>query len=177
MPQRRLDDGADELAASATAFRAVFVAALFLSLGADHAPLHLRVVGVHDGDTITGLDEAKTQHKIRLDAIDAPELGQPFGQAAKKALSEKVFGKDVVVIPKTKDKYGRTIGHVMVGGRDVNLEMLEEGHAWQYTQYDHNTRLSEAERSARAGKKGLWSDEHAAPPWEFRKEHRHSRVK
>lgn len=45
--------------------------------------LLLKVVGVHDGDTITGLDESKTQYKIRLDAIDAPELGQPFGQASK----------------------------------------------------------------------------------------------
>ena len=83
--------------------------------------LSLRVVGVHDGDTLTGLDESKTQFKVRLDAIDAPELGQPFGQAAKKALSEKVFGKDVVVIAKTRDKYGRTVGHVLVDNRDVNL--------------------------------------------------------
>jgi endonuclease YncB( thermonuclease family) len=90
----------------------------------DHRLL-LKVVGVYDGDTITGLDDSKTQFKIRLDAIDAPELGQPFGQASKKALSEKVFGKDVVVIAKTKDKYGRTVGHVMIDGRDVNREMLE----------------------------------------------------
>ncbi len=31
-----------------------------------------RVVKVSDGDTITVLDDAKTQHKIRLDRIDAP---------------------------------------------------------------------------------------------------------
>ena len=88
--------------------------------------LHLRVVGVHDGDTLTGLDEAKTQFKIRLDAIDAPEIKQPFGQASKKALADKVFGKDVVVVAKTKDRYGRTVGHIMLGNRDINLEMLEE---------------------------------------------------
>lgn len=150
--------------------RTLLVAAAFLCLVADHGQLHLRIVGVHDGDTITGLDENKTQHKIRLDAIDAPELGQPFGQAAKKALSEKVFGKDVVVIPKTKDRYGRTIGHVMVGGRDVNLELLEEGHVWHYEQYDHNKRLREAEASARAAKMGLWSEGIAVPPWDWRKQ-------
>jgi len=138
----------------------------------DHRLL-LRVVGVHDGDTITGLDDSKTQFKIRLDAIDAPELGQPFGQASKKALSDKVFGKDVVVIPKTKDKYGRTVGHVMIDGRDVNMEMLEEGMAWHYKHYDHNKRLREAEQSSRAAKKGLWTDGKAVPPWDWRKVHQH----
>ncbi len=69
---------------------------------AAEATVHLRVVGVHDGDTITGLTDAKEQVKVRLDAIDAPELGQPFGQASKKALSEMVFGKSVTVIEKRK---------------------------------------------------------------------------
>ena len=142
----------------------------------DHAQLHLRVVSVHDGDTITGLGESKIQYKIRLDAIDAPELGQPFGQASKKALSEKVFGKDVVVIPKTKDKYGRTVGHILIDGRDVNLLMLEEGMAWHYKHYDHNARLARAEEEARAAKKGLWSDGDPVPPWEWRKEHQHRKA-
>lgn len=37
------------------------------------------VIGVADGDTITVLDDARTQHKVRLAGIDAPEKGQPFG--------------------------------------------------------------------------------------------------
>jgi len=146
-----------------------------LTHAADLVAFNGRVIGVHDGDTITVLDGEKRQHKVRLDAIDAPELGQPFGQAAKKALSAKVFDKDVVVVPKKIDKWGRTVGHVMVNGRDVNLEMLEEGHAWHYTQFDNNKRLGEAERSAKASKKGLWSDGNAVPPWEHRKEHRHEK--
>jgi endonuclease YncB( thermonuclease family) len=112
---------------------------------------------------------SKTQFKIRLDAIDAPELGQPFGQASKKALSEKVFGKNVVVIAKTTDRYGRTVGHVLIDGRDVNLEMLEEGMAWHYKKYDKNKRLGEAEELARAARKGLWQDRDPMPPWDWRK--------
>ena len=139
----------------------------------DDKRLSLRVVGVHDGDTLTGLDDSKTQYKIRLDAIDAPELGQPFGQASKKALSEKVFGKDVVVIAKTRDKYGRTVGHVLIDGRDVNLEMLEQGMAWHYEKYDHNKRMREAEQSARATGRGLWADQEPVPPWDWRKERQH----
>ena len=130
--------------------------------------LHLRVVGVHDGDTLTGLDEARTQFKIRLDAIDAPEIKQPFGQASKKALADKVFGKDVVVVAKTKDRYGRTVGHIMLGKRDINLEMLEEGMAWHYEKYDHNKRMREAEQTARAAKRGLWAEVDSVPPWDWR---------
>ena len=104
-----------------------------------------------------------------------PELGQPFGQASKKALSEKVFGKDVVVIAKTKDKYGRIVGNVMIDGRDVNLEMLKEGMPWHYEKYDHNKRMREAEQSARAAKKGLWADVSSVPPWNWRKSQKQRR--
>lgn len=38
------------------------------------------VVGVADGDTVTVLDADKTQHKVRVAGIDAPEKAQPFGQ-------------------------------------------------------------------------------------------------
>ena len=56
-----------------------------------------KVVGVSDGDTITVLDAGKTQHKIRLAGIDAPEKAQAFGQRAKEHRSDLVFGKQVVV--------------------------------------------------------------------------------
>lgn len=154
----------------------VFLGCLALMCIAAGPHLTLRVVGVHDGDTITGLNDNKEQVKIRLDAIDAPELGQPFGQASKKALPEKVFGKDVVVVPKKKDKWGRTVGHVMVVGRDMNLEMLEEGMAWHYEKFDNNKRLREAEQSARAAKKGLWSDVNAMPTWDWRRSEREHRA-
>jgi len=135
----------------------------------DPQQLYLKVVGVHDGDTITGLDEDKNQFKIRLDAIDAPELGMPFGQASRKALREKVFGKMVVVIVKTKDRYGRTVGHVLLDKRDMNLEMLEAGMAWHYAHYDHNKRLAEAEKEARGSRVGLWQDPNPVAPWDWRK--------
>ncbi len=51
-------------------------------------------MGVHDGDTLTGITASNEQVKVRLDAIDAPEIKQPYGQAAKKALSDMVFGKE-----------------------------------------------------------------------------------
>jgi micrococcal nuclease len=134
--------------------------------------LTLKVVSVHDGDTFTDLNEASEQVKVRLDAVDAPELGQPCGQASKKALSDKVFGKTVTVMTKKHDRYGRTIGHVLIDKRDINLELLDEGAVWHYKEYDHNKRLADAEDHARAAGKGLWHDANPIAPWEWRKNER-----
>jgi len=60
-------------------------------------PVEWRVVSVADGDTITCLDDGNKQHRIRPRGIDAPERGQPFGQASKRALSDLVFCKQVTV--------------------------------------------------------------------------------
>ena len=54
-----------------------------------------RVVGISDGDTITVLDDANTQHKIRIDGIDAPEKGQAFGERSKQSLSTRRFTEQV----------------------------------------------------------------------------------
>ena len=41
--------------------------------------LTLKVTSVHDGDTFTGINESNEQVAVRLDAVDAPELSQPYG--------------------------------------------------------------------------------------------------
>jgi endonuclease YncB( thermonuclease family) len=97
-----------------------------------------KVTAIADGDTITVLDSNRVQHKIRLDGIDAPESGQPFGTQAKKAISDKVFGREVNVVTTGQDRYGRTLGHVYLGNRWINRELVEEGWAWHYVQYSRD---------------------------------------
>jgi endonuclease YncB( thermonuclease family) len=62
-----------------------------------HAPKMItgKVVALADGDTLTVLDDANVQHKIRLHGIDAPEKGQAFGTKARENLAAKVSGKIV----------------------------------------------------------------------------------
>jgi micrococcal nuclease len=55
------------------------------------------VVGIADGDTLTILDSAKRQHKVRLADIDAPEKGRAFGDASKRPLSALCFGRQAAV--------------------------------------------------------------------------------
>lgn len=52
-----------------------------------------RVVSVADGDTVTVLDLAKLQHKIRLAGIDAPEKSQAYGQRSRESLAELVANR------------------------------------------------------------------------------------
>lgn len=56
-----------------------------------------KIVGVHDGDSLTLLTDNKEQIKMRLEGTDAPELKQAFGNVAKKTLSDLCFGKTVRV--------------------------------------------------------------------------------
>jgi len=158
-----------------------FAVLLLVSSLAHAGPYEGRVVGVSDGDSITVLDSAKRQHKVRLAGIDAPELKQAFGQASKRSLSALVFGKTVVVETEKRDRYDRQIGKVLVEGRDANLAQIEAGFAWHYKQYaaeqsDIDQRLyAEADADARASRRGLWQDRNPQAPWDFRRQQRESR--
>lgn len=125
-----------------------------------------KVVGVTDGDTITVRGD--DTYKIRLEGIDAPESGQDFGTKAKQALSEKVFGKTVTIEWKEKDKYGRTLGHVIADGNWVNKQLVDDGFAWHYKEYNSSAVLADAETKAKAASLGLWRDKEPTPPWVFR---------
>jgi hypothetical protein len=56
-----------------------------------------KVVRVVDGDTIVVLGAQKTQHRVRLGGIDAPERGQPYGRKSTDNLARLVAGKEVRV--------------------------------------------------------------------------------
>jgi endonuclease YncB( thermonuclease family) len=127
-------------------------------------PIMGKVVSVTDGDTVRVLDAANVQHKVRLDGIDAPERGQPFGTVARDRLASLVMGKAVTVHSDGRDKYGRTLGRIEIEGQDVNRRMVDDGMAWHYSRFNNDARLAAAERAARAAKRGLWADAKPVPP-------------
>lgn len=135
-----------------------------------------RVVGVTDGDTVTVLDAAKTEYKIRVAGIDAPEKAMPWGQKSKQAMSDRVYGRDVRVDWSKRDRYGRIVGKVIVDGKDAGLALVGEGLAWHYKKYENEQPLADRleyarlENEARSMRRGLWSDPAPVPPWEWRKQ-------
>ncbi len=128
-----------------------------------------RCVGVKDGDTIVVVLDGQ-QVTIRLAEVDCPEKSQAYGQRAKQYTSGLCFGKEVSIVEKNKDRYGRTIAIVYVDDTTVlNKELVKAGMAWRYVQYSEDPVYGELEDEARNAHRGLWADENPEAPWEFRK--------
>lgn len=134
-----------------------------------------RAVAITDGDTFT-LDTGAQRLKIRLSAIDTPEVSQPYGEQATQALTAWIGGRAVRVAVAGLDKYGRTLGRVYVQdpwwitSTDINARLVDQGLAWVYHQYNHDPHLVELETEARAARRGLWGlpADQQIPPWDFR---------
>ena len=134
------------------------------------------VVSVLDGDTISVMHNGRAE-KVRLSGIDCPEKGQAYGNNAKHAASELVYGKEVTLQTYGLDKYGRTLADVFLrDGTNVNRELAKDGWCWWYRKYaPGDTLLERLESEAREARNGLWADPQPVPPWEWR--HRSKRVK
>ena len=148
------------------------------TFGLEHVAIHGRITGIVDGDTIDVLIFSRQQIRVCLAFVDAPERGQAFGQRAKRAMSELVFGKDVKLRPHTIDPHGRLVARVVIDKKDVGLELLKQGLCWVYEKYvgeasaEIQTSYWAAQAAAQSDRLGLWQDPDPVPPWEWRKENR-----
>ncbi len=140
------------------------------NISAEHLPesFSAKVVGISDGDTITVLINRR-QFKIRLDAIDAPEIAQDYGSKSKTFLSDLVGGKVITGKTLGQDKYGRNLCRLFVNNVAVNAEMISNGLAWHYVQYSDDQELAALEAKAKSESKNLWSQSGPISPWEWRK--------
>jgi micrococcal nuclease len=137
-----------------------------------------KVVQVSDGDTINLLVD-KTQHRIRLASIDAPETshgsdrpGQPFGEASRKNLADYVAGKTLTLTCYEKDHYGRDVCDVPANGTTANRLQVQDGMAWANQQakgkFLRDKTLVGIQSDAEKKKRGLWAEPGAVAPWEWR---------
>lgn len=127
-----------------------------------------QVIAVIDGDTIDLLINGETT-RIRLEGIDAPEKNQAFGPDAKSHLAGLVFEKRVRLQETGKDFFGRTLGVIFLGDRDINRQMVLDGYAWHYLKYSDDPKLASAEQQARELQRGLWSQPTPESPWKWRR--------
>ena len=130
-----------------------------------------RVERVADGDTLTVVRDGRPV-RVRLDGIDAPELKQAYGGTAKLYVEDAVKGRDVLVIERGSDRYGRTVGEIRFAGESLNRLVLRDGFAWWYRRYSKDASLGALEADARGRRAGLWADDDPVPPWEYRRQNR-----
>ena len=146
----------------------VGILVVFWTFSVSAEVLYGRVVDVIDGDTLDLL-VGRSEHRIRLAEIDTPERNQPWGSSATRALEEKVLYQNVSVQILGSGGYGRLSGRVWLGRRDVNRELVTEGHAWAYRRYLTEESFLQDEAAARQRRTGLWSTAGPVAPWLWRR--------
>ena len=101
------------------------------------ADFHAKCVKVHDGDTITvRVDWRDFDFPIRFARIDTKELSEGGSNAADYT-RERLEGKNIEVLINPDNrvgKYGRLIGDIIVGGINLNDELMRVGLATPFAQ-------------------------------------------
>jgi len=128
---------------------------------------------VMDGDTVLLVRDGQQEPvKLRIDAIDAPEICQPGGPEARNAMMLLALRKPVQVESWGQDSYGRTIGRMRIDGLDLGAEMVRTGMAWAYKFRTGHGPYASLQRQAQQQKVGLFGTAEAAmSPPVFRKFH------
>lgn len=130
------------------------------------------VTHVSDGDTLWVRPAGGgAPRAVRLDGIDAPELCQAHGTAARAALARRVHGRRVEVRVRRHDDYGRALARVSLEGEDVGAWLVGQGHAWSYRYRGQPGPYARLEARARGERRGLFRHAQADHPREFRRRH------
>ena len=145
--------------------------ALWSPSGALAFDLAGRVVDVHDGDTLTVLVD-REEVKVRLEGIDAPELGQRYGKRSKRSLADICIGKHARVSEQNHGHHGRILGVVLCGDVEANSTQVLRGMAWVFDRYvPDGSPLYRLQDDAKSRQRGLWADRQPVAPWEWRASH------
>lgn len=137
----------------------------------------VKVLTVGSGDILL-VDDGTNKVVIRIIGIDAPEAGQPVYEEAKKNLSDLLLDKKVVLkysLHNLKDDAGYFPARVFIGGKDVGLNLLENGFAWYnakdkyFFEKKDDKENVKAEADAQVAKLGIWKNEKPQKPWEYKK--------
>ena len=127
-------------------------------------------VKVVDGDSLE-----IGARRIRLQGIDAPEFRQYCFDAQKKRYQCGIDSRNYLreLLKKnnykikcnmlSKDRYKRELSECFVGGRNINLEMINAGYAVVYRSETRD--YFEAEKAAKQGKKGIWQGKFMRPEY------------
>lgn len=88
-----------------------------------------------DGDTIR-LDSPGKNLRLRIWGINAPEIKDPGGVEASRALARLVAGQTLACDLMDVDRYGRPVVRCSTSAiEDIACEMVRQGHAADWPRY------------------------------------------
>ena len=120
----------------------------------DEEFLDVKILRIIDGDTV----ETELGLRVRLKGINTPEKGMAGSAEAVEFLSEEILNKSLKIKSFGQDKYGRTLGFLILDKRNINAEILKRGLATLYY-YEHDEFYEEmfsAEEFARMNELEIW---------------------
>ncbi len=131
-----------------------------------------QVTYVTDGDTLwVQPDGGGAVHKLRLTGIDAPEICQHGGKAARDLLAQLALHRRVTVSVTYFDRYGRALATVRLDGKDLAAQMVRAGYAWTYGWRGRPGPYAAEEAYARQARVGVFAAQRPESPRAFRKRH------
>lgn len=131
-----------------------------------------QVTYVTDGDTLwVQPDGGGVAHKLRLTGMDAPEICQHGGKAARDLLAQLALQRRVAVDVAYFDRYGRGLATVRLDGQDLAAQMVRAGQAWSYGWRGRPGRYAAEEALARQARLGVFAPAQPESPRAFRKRH------
>ena len=118
-----------------------------INLGNDKSKTEERIVTkIIDGDTVV----VSGGDSVRLLGIDCDERGRECYTPAKNRIDELLLGKTVILESgrEDEDQYNRKLRYILLHGKNVNLQMVEEGFCVARFEGDDNTKYREKIQAA-----------------------------
>lgn len=164
---------------AARTFGVAVLATLTIFCGLAHAqgaddPGLARLSFVVDGDSIWVTPQGDGQRlRLRLQGIDAPEICQSGGLAARAALQRLLRGEALHVAVHAHDRFGRAIASVrrQRDGLDVAARMVHDGWAWSEAPGGRPGVYSREQATAQAARYGVFAEPLPRHPADFRRLH------
>jgi micrococcal nuclease len=122
-----------------------------------------------DGDTVQSRDSF-----VRLVQINTPENGECYYEEATAYTQNFLKLKGKLVLTKDKnldsfDEYGRALGYLTKGNRNLNLELVKYGYAKPYfykgMRGKYANLIEKYARQAKANRLGLWKCNDRSAQW------------
>ena len=155
------------------AFRYLLLLVLFLTGSVQARETFVGQVSyVTDGDTLwVQPDSGGAVRKLRMLGVDAPEICQSGGKAARDMLAQLALQRRVTVKVSYYDRYGRGLATVALDGQDLGARMVRAGQAWSYGWRGRPGLYAAEEAQARQSRSGVFAAAHPESPRTFRKRH------